>query len=241
MGAALKYSRAVLKLSGEALQGQDGFGINPQALINITDQIGEVMEMKPDLGLALVIGGGNIFRGQRLEETGLKRTTGDYMGMLGTIINALAIQEYLEAKGLETRVLSALKIEIVAETYIRRRAIRHLEKGRVVIFAAGTGNPYFTTDTAAVLRANEIGAEILLKATKVDGVYDSDPKENPDARFFPKLTYMEAIEKRLKVMDTTAISLAMENNLPISVFNLFTRGNIRRVLSGEQVGTLVTG
>ncbi|MBW1708583.1 MAG: UMP kinase [Deltaproteobacteria bacterium] len=241
MCAALKYNRVLLKISGEALQGQDSFGIDPHALINITDQIGEVLTLQPDLALTLVIGGGNIFRGQRLEETGLKRTTGDYMGMLGTIINALAIQEYLEVKGFETRVLSALKVEIVAETYIRRRALRHLEKRRVVIFAAGTGNPYFTTDTAAVLRANEVGAEIILKATKVDGVYDSDPIENPNAQFFPRLTYMEVIEKRLKVMDTTAISLAMENNLPISVFNLTKRGNIKRVLSGEPVGTLVTG
>ena len=197
--------------------------------------------MEPGLALSLVVGGGNIFRGQHLEATGLKRTTGDYMGMLGTIINALAIQEYLEAKGFETRVLSALKIETVAETYIRRRALRHLEKGRVVIFAAGTGNPYFTTDTAAVLRANEMGAEILLKATKVDGVYDSDPLENRAARFYPNLTYMEVIERRLRFMDTTAISLAMENNLPISVFNLTIRGNIKKVLSGEQIGTLVTG
>ncbi|MBW2061911.1 MAG: UMP kinase [Deltaproteobacteria bacterium] len=241
MDAAFKYSRVLLKFSGEALQGPDGFGIDPQALINITDQIVEVLNLATDLALALVVGGGNIFRGERLEETGLKRTTGDYMGMLGTIINALAIQEYLEAQGFETRVLSALKVEGVAEAYIRRRAIRHLEKGRVVIFAGGTGNPYFTTDTAAVLRANEMGAEILLKATKVDGIYDSDPEKNPDAKFYPRLTYMEVIEKRLKVMDTTAISLAMENNLPINVFNFSTRGIIRRVLSGESVGTLVTG
>lgn len=236
-----RHSRVLLKMSGESLQGPDGFGIDPVSLSNITDQLADALKNAKGLSLGLVIGGGNIFRGQLLEKTGLKRATGDYMGMLGTIINALAFQEALEARGLETRILSALKVEEVAETYIRRRALRHLERGRVVIFAAGTGNPYFTTDTAAVLRASEIGATILYKATKVDGVYDSDPVTNPKAKFFPKLTYMEVINHRLKVMDTTAISLAMENNLPINVFNLTVQGNIKRVLTGEKVGTLVSG
>lgn len=235
-----KYTRVLLKMSGEALKGPNDFGIDPASLSNITDQLAEVLLTETDLSVSIVIGGGNIFRGQRLVETGLKRATGDYMGMLGTIINSLAVQESLEAKGVETRLLSALKVEEVAETYIRRRALRHLEKGRVVIFAAGTGNPYFTTDTAAVLRAREIGAQILFKATKVDGVYDSDPITNPDAKFFKSLSYMEVIQKRLKVMDTTAISLAMENDLPINVFNLTTYGNIKRVLTGERIGTMVT-
>ncbi len=234
-----KYSRVLIKLSGEALQGQDKFGINPDVLSGLAEQLADVMNSQSSLKLSLVIGGGNIFRGQRLMETGLKRTTGDYMGMLGTLINALAIQEALEARGLATRVLSALEVQGVAEKYIRRRAIRHLEKGRVVIFAAGTGNPYFTTDTAAVLRANEIEAEIMLKATKVDGVYDSDPETNPDARFLSELTHMEAIKQRLRIMDTTAMSLALENNLPVIVFNLTVPGNIKRVLNGEKVGTII--
>ena len=234
-----KYSRVLIKLSGEALQGQDKFGINPDVLSGLAEQLADVMNSQSSLKLSLVIGGGNIFRGQRLMETGLKRTTGDYMGMLGTLINALAIQEALEARGLATRVLSALEVKGVAENYIRRRAIRHLEKGRVVIFAAGTGNPYFTTDTAAVLRANEIEAEIMLKATKVDGVYDSDPESNPDARFLSELTHMEAIKQRLRIMDTTAMSLALENNLPVIVFNLTVPGNIKRVLNGEKVGTII--
>lgn len=235
-----KYSRVLIKLSGEALQGQDEFGINPEVLGGLAEELADVMNSQSSLQLSLVIGGGNIFRGQRLMETGLKRTTGDYMGMLGTLINALAIQEALEARGLATRVLSALEVKGVAENYIRRRAIRHLDKGRVVIFAAGTGNPYFTTDTAAVLRANEIEAEIMLKATKVDGVYDSDPESNPGAIFLSELTHMEAIKQRLGIMDTTAMSLALENNLPIIVFNLTVKGNIKRVLNGEKVGTIVS-
>lgn len=235
-----KYSRVLIKLSGEALLGQDEFGINPEVLSGLAEQLADVVNSHSSLQLSLVIGGGNIFRGQRLMETGLKRTTGDYMGMLGTLINALAIQEALEARGLATRVLSALEVKGVAENYIRRRAIRHLDKGRVVIFAAGTGNPYFTTDTAAVLRANEIEAEIMLKATKVDGVYDSDPESNPEAKFLSELTHMEAIEQRLGIMDTTAMSLALENNLPIIVFNLTVKGNIKRVLNGEKVGTIVS-
>jgi uridylate kinase len=239
MAEKYKYSRVLIKLSGEALQGTDAFGINPGVLTGLADQLADVVNAQNDLRLSLVIGGGNIFRGQLLVETGLKRTTGDYMGMLGTLINALAIQEALEARGLATRVLSALEVKGVAESYIRRRAIRHLDKGRVVIFAAGTGNPYFTTDTAAVLRATEVEAEILLKGTKVDGVYDSDPASNPEAKFLSNLTHMEAIEQRLRIMDTTAMSLALENNLPIIVFNLTVQGNIKRVLSGEKVGTLV--
>lgn len=235
-----KYSRVLIKLSGEALQGPDEFGINPEVLSGLAEQLADVVNSQSSLQLSLVIGGGNIFRGQRLMETGLKRTTGDYMGMLGTLINALAVQEALEARGLATRVLSALEVKGVAENYIRRRAIRHLDKGRVVIFAAGTGNPYFTTDTAAVLRANEIEAEIMLKATKVDGVYDSDPESNPGAKFLSELTHMEAIQQRLGIMDTTAMSLALENNLPIIVFNLTVQGNIKRVLNGEKVGTIVS-
>jgi len=235
-----KYSRVLIKLSGETLQGEDEFGINPKVLSGLAEQLADVINSQSSLKLSLVIGGGNIFRGERLMETGLKRTTGDYMGMLGTLINALAIQEALEARGLATRVLSALEVKGVAENYIRRRAIRHLEKGRVVIFAAGTGNPYFTTDTAAVLRANEIEAEILLKATRVDGVYDSDPESNPEAKFLSELTHMEAIKQRLGIMDTTAMSLALENNLPIIVFNLTVPGNIKRVLYGEKVGTIIS-
>ncbi|MEW5721653.1 MAG: UMP kinase [Thermodesulfobacteriota bacterium] len=241
MGAIYRYKRVLLKLSGEALQGRVGFGIDPDVLDDFAEQMAEVA--RPEQGgvsLGLVIGGGNIFRGQALAARGLTRATGDYMGMLATVINALAIQDALEKKGLDTRVLSALRIFEAAEPYIRRRAIRHLEKGRVVIFAAGTGNPFFTTDTAAVLRGSEIGAEVLLKATRVDGVYDSDPLLNPEARYLPELSYMEAIERRLKVMDTTALSLAMENKLPIIVFNLTVRGNIKRVLSGEKVGTTVS-
>ncbi|MEW6266081.1 MAG: UMP kinase [Thermodesulfobacteriota bacterium] len=235
------YRAVLLKLSGEALQGRAGFGLDPDVLEDLSDQIAEVAKADQELRLALVIGGGNIFRGQVLSERGLNRATGDYMGMLATVINALALQEALEKHGLETRVLSALRIFEVAEPYIRRRAIRHWEKGRIIIFAGGTGNPYFTTDTAAVLRAAEIGAQVLLKATKVDGVYDRDPMKDRNAVYCPELTYMEAIERRLKVMDTTALSLAMENKLPIIVFNLLLRGNIKKVLRGEKVGTLVQG
>lgn len=242
MASTYRYKRVLLKISGEALQGTSGFGIDPEVLEDISQQVKEVACGPGErVGLGVVIGGGNIFRGQVLSEKGLNRATGDYMGMLATVINALALQEAFEKKGLETRVLSALRIFEAAEPYIRRRAIRHLEKGRVVIFAAGTGNPFFTTDTAAALRASEINADVLLKATKVDGVFDSDPLKNPDARFYPELTYMQAIERRLAVMDSTALSLAMENRLPIIVFNLTKRGNIKRVLSGERVGTLVTG
>lgn len=235
----MKYKRVLLKLSGEALMGNSDFGIEPQRLDDYTRQVIEVNKL--GVQVAIVIGGGNIFRGVAGVQSGFDRVKGDYMGMLATVINALAIQDALEKQGLETRVLSALRIFEAAEPYIRRRAIRHLEKGRVVIFAGGTGNPFFTTDTAAVLRASEIGAQVLLKATKVDGVYDSDPMKNPDALYLPQISYMEAIERRLKVMDTTALSLAMENRLPIIVFNLTQTGNIKKVLAGERVGTLVSG
>ena len=239
MASKYKYKMVLLKLSGEALHGLDGYGINPEVLDDIASQLAEVAAGNDGVRMGVVIGGGNIFRGQALAERGLNRATGDYMGMLATVINALALQDSFERHGLETRVMSALRIFEAAEPYIRRRAIRHLEKGRVVIFAAGTGNPFFTTDTAAVLRASEIGAQVLLKATKVDGVYDADPMTNPNAKLFDQLSYMDAIEKRLRVMDTTALSLAMENKLPITVFNLTKRGNIYRVLTGENVGTLV--
>ena len=239
MASKYKYKLVLLKLSGEALHGSDGYGINPEVLDDISAQIAEVAAEDNGVRIGIVIGGGNIFRGQALAERGLNRATGDYMGMLATVINALALQDSMERHGLETRLMSALRIFEAAEPYIRRRAVRHLEKGRVVIFAAGTGNPFFTTDTAAVLRASEIGAQVLLKATKVDGVFDADPMTNPGAKQFDQLSYMDAIEKRLRVMDTTALSLAMENKLPIIVFNLTKRGNIYRVLTGENVGTLV--
>jgi len=233
-----KYKIIMLKLSGEALQGNQGFGLDPDTLEDIASQVAEVARGGVQVGM--VIGGGNIFRGQALSERGMGRVTGDHMGMLATVINALAMQDALERQGLETRVQSAISMYQISEPFIRRRAIRHLEKGRVVIFASGTGNPYFTTDTAAVLRASEIGAEIILKATNVDGIYDSDPHKNPEARLHPTLTYMGAIRDRLEVMDTTAFSLAMENRIPLLVFNLSREGNIKRALKGETVGTLVS-
>ena len=236
-----KYGLVLLKLSGEALQGRQGFGIDLEVADEFAMQVAEVARPENGVRVAVVIGGGNIFRGEALAQRGLNRATGDYMGMLATVINALALQNIMEDKGLDTRVMSALRIFEAAEPYIRRRAIRHLEKGRVVIFAGGTGNPYFTTDTTAVLRASEIGAQVILKATKVDGVYDADPMLDAEATMIPHISYMEAIERRLKVMDTTAVSLAMENQLPIIVFNLNRRGNIKRVLLGEKVGTLVDG
>ncbi|MDR2350736.1 MAG: UMP kinase [Deltaproteobacteria bacterium] len=227
-----------MKISGEALQGKLGFGLDPDVLDSIGLQIAEIA--RDGVAMGVVIGGGNIFRGQILESHGLNRVTGDHMGMLATVINALAMQDSMERHGIETRVQSAIKMTEFTEPFIRRRAVRHLEKGRVVIFAAGTGNPYLTTDTAAVLRASEIGAEAILKATKVDGVYDKDPLKHPDAAFFPRLTYMEAIRAKLKVMDTTAMSLAMENGVPAVVFNLRKEGNIKKVIMGEDVGTLIT-
>lgn len=234
------YKRILLKLSGEALEGTPGAGgINFTTLGSFCDEVVEVVEMGVEVGL--VVGGGNIFRGAKGVETGIDRSTGDYMGMLATVINALAIQASLEKRGIQTRVLTAIEMPPVAEPYIRRRATRHLEKGRVVIFAAGTGNPYFTTDTAAALRANEIGAEILLKATKVDGVYNADPNKNPEAKRYDTLDYNTALRDNLGVMDAAAISLCRDNKLPILVFNLTTPGNILRVMRGEAIGTVVKG
>jgi uridylate kinase len=233
-----KYRRVMLKLSGEALLGPREHGISPETCDAIAEEIKDVKAL--DIELAIVIGGGNIFRGLAGEKRGLDRTTGDYMGMLATVINALALQGSLEKAGVPTRVLSAIEMRAVAEPFIRRRAMRHLEKGRVVIFAAGTGNPFFSTDTTAALRANEIGAEVVLKATKVDGVYDSDPAKNPAAKRFEKLTFMDALQKRLSVMDSTAFSLSMDNKIPVVVFDLFKPGNIKRVICGDPIGTVVS-
>ena len=233
----LRYRRILLKLSGEALMGSAPYGIDIRVLESIAVEIREVSQL--GLELALVIGGGNIFRGVRAATEGTDRATGDYMGMLATLINALALQDALEKQGVYTRVMSAIEMNQVAEPFIRRRAIRHLEKGRVVIFAAGTGNPYFSTDTAASLRAMEIKADAILKATKVDGIYDADPVQVKDAHMFDRISYMDVLKKGLKVMDSTAISLCKDNNLPIVVFNLNKRGNIRRVVTGEKIGSLV--
>ncbi len=233
-----KYRRILLKLSGEALGGQSGIGICPEAIHDMACQIGEVRQLGVEV--VIVVGGGNIFRGLAGSERGIERATGDYMGMLATVINALALQDALEKNGVATRVQSAITMAQVAEPFIRRRAVRHLEKGRVVIFGGGTGNPYFSTDTAAALRANEIGAEVILKATKVDGIYDSDPKKNSKAKRYEQITYLEALQRQLKVMDSTAFSLCMDNKMPIIVFDLFTPHNLKRVVLGEEVGTLVT-
>jgi uridylate kinase len=233
-----KYSRILLKLSGEALGGPTGLNICPQAVQNMAAQIREVRDL--GVQVVLVVGGGNIFRGLSGSKRGIERATGDYMGMLATVINALALQDALEKIGVATRVQSAITMAQVAETFIRRRAVRHLEKGRVVIFGGGTGNPYFSTDTAAALRANEIGAEVVLKATKVDGIYDSDPKLNPKAKRYAQIRYAEALQKQLKVMDSTAFSLCMDNKMPIIVFDLFRPHNLKRVVMGEKVGTRVT-
>jgi len=233
-----KYSRILLKLSGEALGGSSGVGISPEAVKNMAEEIKEVREL--GVQVVVVVGGGNIYRGLSGSEKGIERATGDYMGMLATVINALALQDALEKMQVATRVQTAITMAQVAETFIRRRAVRHLEKGRVVIFGGGTGNPYFSTDTAAALRANEIGAEVILKATKVDGIYDSDPKKNPKAKKFSNITYLEALQKQLKVMDATAFSLCMDNKMPIVVFNLFEPRNLKRVVMGEKVGTTVT-
>ena len=234
-----KYVRVLLKLSGEALGGEAGIGICPQAVQGMAVQVREVREL--GVQVVIVIGGGNIFRGLSGSERGIERATGDYMGMLATIINSLALQDALEKIGVATRVQSAISMSQVAEPFIRRRAVRHLEKGRVVIFGGGTGNPYFSTDTAAALRANEIGAEVILKATKVDGIYDSDPAKNPKAKRFSQITYLDALQRQLKVMDSTAFSLCMDNKMPIIVFDLFRPHNLKRVVKGEKVGTLVTG
>src|ERR1035438_5838192 len=234
-----KYSRILLKLSGEALGGQTGQNISPEAVRNMAEQIREVRDL--GVQVVVVVGGGNIFRGLSGSERGIERATGDYMGMLATIINALALQDALEKQGVPTRVQSAIAMAQVAESFIRRRAVRHLEKGRVVIFGGGTGNPFFSTDTAAALRANEIGADVILKATKVDGIYDSDPNTNPGAKRFAQITYLDALQKQLKVMDSTAFSLCMDNKMPIIVFDVFKAHNLRRVVLGEKVGTLVVG
>lgn len=231
------YKRIVLKLSGEALMGQQEFGISPDMIKYMAEEIRSVFDL--GVQIALVVGGGNIFRGIAASSYDLNRVSGDHMGMLATVINSLALQDALEKKGVQTRIQTAISMHEVAEPYILRRAIRHLEKGRVVLFAAGTGNPYFTTDTAAVLRAQEIHAEILLKATKVDGLYDSDPVTNPDAQLIKNATYMDVLSKQLNVMDMTAISLAMDNSLPLSVFNLNKKGNIRRFVCGEKIGTMI--
>jgi len=237
-GAAPKYKRILLKLSGEALAGEQGYGIDPAVLDRIAEEVRGVQSLGVET--AIVIGGGNIFRGLQASASGMDRASADYMGMLATVINALALQNTLETAGLMTRVQSAINMPAVAEPYIRRRAIRHLEKGRIVIFAAGTGNPFFTTDTAAALRAVEIGAEVILKATKVDGIYSSDPVLDPQAVRLPRVTYIEVLNRGLRVMDTTAISLCMENKLPIGVFSLDTPGNLRRVVMGEPgVGSFV--
>jgi uridylate kinase len=235
--AKLAYQRVLLKLSGESLAGDRDFGIDFGVVDALTDEIKEVYQLGVALGL--VNGGGNIIRGTVASQQGLDRVSADYMGMLATVINALAVQDILERKGIETRVMTAIRMEELAEPYIRRRAQRHMEKGRVVIFAGGTGNPYFSTDTAAVLRALEIEAEVLIKATNVDGVYTADPKLDPKAEFIPELTYQEALVKGLKVMDANAFGLCQENGLPIVVMNVNNRGAIARVLQGERVGTIV--
>ena len=233
-----KFSRILLKLSGESLGDANGVGISPESVLHMAEQIREVREL--GVQVVVVVGGGNIFRGLSGSERGIERATGDYMGMLATIINSLALQDSLEKLGCPTRVQSAIAMSQVAEPFIRRRAVRHLEKGRVVIFGGGTGNPYFSTDTAAALRANEIGAEVILKATKVDGIYDSDPKKNPKAKRFATITYLDALQRQLKVMDSTAFSLCMDNKMPIIVFDFFKEHNLKRVVLGEKIGTLVS-
>ena len=238
MSSDLKYKRILLKLSGEALGGASGFGIDIAEADAIAKRIKEVHEL--GVGIAIVIGAGNLWRGKQGLKRGMDRATADYMGMLATVMNALALMDALERQDVMTRVQSAIEMRAVAEPYIRRKAIRHLEKGRVVVFSAGTGNPYFSTDTAAALRATELGAEIVIKATKVDGVYDSDPKKNPDAKKFEKLSYIDVLNRRLEVMDSTAISHCMENHVPILVLNLWDPEALHRALRGEKVGTLVT-
>ncbi len=234
-----KYKRVVLKLSGEILAGEAGYGIDPRVAASIAEQVREVQDLGVEL--AIVIGGGNIWRGTAGSALGMDRATADYMGMLATVINALALQDALEQKGVPTRVQTAIEMREVAEPYIRRRAIRHLEKGRVVIFAAGNGNPYFSTDTTAALRCAEIEAEVMLKATKEEGVYDDDPRRNPNAHLFREITYLEVLQRGLRVMDTTATSLCMDNGIPIIVFDVSRPGNIRRAVLGERIGTYVRG
>ena len=238
MPSAKKYQRVLLKLSGESLCGEASHGIKPDALSSISAEI--KLAVDQGLQMGIVVGGGNIWRGEQDRGEAIGRVTADYMGMLATLINALALQDALEQVGVPTRVQSAVEINKLAEPYIRRKSIRHLEKGRVVIFAGGTGNPYFTTDTAAALRAVEIEAEVVLKATKVDGVYNADPKKDKTAKKFEKLTFMDSIKQRLKVMDTTALTLCMENRMPVVVFDLAVKGNIARAVAGQKVGTLIT-
>ena len=233
------YKRILLKVSGEALAGEQGYGIDPEVLVRLAEEVKDVTALGTQV--AIVIGGGNIFRGIAASVGGMERATADYMGMLATVINALALQDAIEKTGIPTRVLSAIEMRAVAEPYIRRRAMRHLEKSRVVIFAAGTGNPFFTTDTGAALRAVEIGAEVILKATKVDGVYSADPKKDKGAQRLPRLSYIEVLNRGLQIMDATAISLCMDNKLPIVIFDFTRRGNIKRIVLGEAVGSVVTG
>jgi len=235
--SAPRYKRILLKLSGEALMGDQSFGISPEMLDYVAMEIRSIYDL--GIEIAIVVGGGNIFRGVAASSLGMERTSADHMGMLATIMNSLALQDSLEKHDIQTRVQTAISMREVAEPYIRRRAARHLERGRVVIFAAGTGNPYFTTDTAAVLRAQEIHAEILFKATKVDGLYDADPEKDPSAKVFKSISYMQVLEKQLRVMDMTAISLAMDNQLPLVVFSLKEKGNIKRVSCGEEIGTRI--
>jgi uridylate kinase len=232
------YRRVLLKLSGEALLGEEDYGIDPNMILRIAKEIGEVNRI--GVQITIVIGGGNIFRGAGLAESGIDRVTGDHMGMLATVMNALALQDALESIGTDARVMSAVSVHDVCEDYIRRRAIRHLEKGRVVVCAGGTGNPFFTTDTAAALRAIEVGADIVLKATKVDGVYTSDPAKNSDAEFYPELSYDRVIENKLGVMDANAIVLCRDQRMPIRVFNVFEEGNLMRIVLGEPIGTMVS-
>ena len=236
--ASPKYERVLLKLSGEALAGERGFGIEPAVVDRLTDEVKAVHEMGVSLGL--VIGGGNIVRGALASQKGMDRVQADYMGMLGTIINALAVQDLLERKGVATRVMTAIRMEEVAEPYIRRRALRHMEKGRVVIFAGGTGSPYFSTDTTAALRAIEMGSQVVIKATKVKGIYSADPVEDPSAEFFPSITFKEVVQRELAVMDAPAVSLCRENNLPIIVLNVEDQGAVSAAIRGERVGTLVS-
>lgn len=233
-----KYKRVMLKLSGEALMGDQQFGISPEMLAYVADEVRAVHDLGVEI--AIVVGGGNIFRGVKATSFGMERTSADHMGMLATVMNSLALQDAMEKIGLQTRVQTAISMHEVAEPYILRRALRHLEKGRIVIFAAGTGNPYFTTDTAAVLRAQEVHAEVLLKATKVNGLYDADPVTHSNAAFIESISYMKVLERQLKVMDMTAISLAMDNNLPLVVFNLKESCNIRKVICGQLIGTLIS-
>ncbi len=237
-GSGLRYQRVLLKLSGEALAGDRGFGIEPSVVDALTDEIRSLVEMGASLGI--VIGGGNIVRGAIASKEGMDRVQADYMGMLATVINALAVQDLLETKGVDTRVMTAIRMEQIAEPYIRRRALRHIDKGRVVLFAAGTGNPYFSTDTAAVLRAIEMESDVVIKATKVQGVYTADPAKDPDAEFIPNISFQEVVQRELAVMDAAAVALCKENRLPIIVLNLSDRGAVANAIRGERVGTLVS-